>query len=100
MSDPKAQKSRLPKSYTDEQLAFLRGHLAEFERRAGGVVRGEAKKFALARAEDFIVRFGLPADLESVAEAKPRFREVCWGSGGGGFYCWLTFDYHSRAANI
>ena len=38
MNDPKAQKTRLPKSYTDEQLAFLRGHLAEFERRAGGVV--------------------------------------------------------------
>ncbi|KAG7099427.1 hypothetical protein E1B28_001279 [Marasmius oreades] len=73
MSTP--QKSRLPKAYTDQQLAFLRSHLGEFERRTQGNVRGDAKKFALERAEEFIGRFGFPAEFTGVEEPDARFRE-------------------------
>lgn len=72
----KVQKPRLPKSYTAEQLVFLKGHLPEYERLSTQGVRGDAKKFALARAEDFIARFGLPEDFAGVEEPQPRFREV------------------------
>jgi hypothetical protein len=72
----KVQKPRLTKSYTAEQLVFLKGHLPEYERLSTQGVRGDAKKFALARAEDFIARFGLPEDFAGVEEPQPRFREV------------------------
>lgn len=80
-SDPRVQKPRLPKSYTDEQLTFLRSHLPEFERRSQGSIRGDAKKFALERAADFIARFGLPEDFQGVEESESRFREVCASPG-------------------
>jgi len=74
--DPRVSKPRLPKAYTDEQLVFLRSHINGFETRTRGHVRGDAKKFALDRASEFLVRFGLPPDLQGVDEAEPRFREV------------------------
>lgn len=74
--DPRVSKPRLPKAYTEEQLVFLRSHISGFETRTRGHVRGDAKKFALDRASEFLVRFGLPPDLQGVDEAEPRFREV------------------------
>ncbi|KAG8216725.1 hypothetical protein J3R82DRAFT_6937 [Butyriboletus roseoflavus] len=73
--DPRVSKPRLPKAYTEEQLVFLRSHISGFETRTRGHVRGDAKKFALDRASEFLVRFGLPPDLQGVDEAEPRFRE-------------------------
>jgi hypothetical protein len=75
-SDPRVSKPRLPKAYTDEQLIFLRSHISGFETRTRGHVRGDAKKFALDRANEFLVRFGMPEDLQGIDEAEPRFREV------------------------
>jgi hypothetical protein len=46
--------------HTDEQLSWLRGHLAEYENRAGGNVRGDAKKFALEKAVKYIEKWGVP----------------------------------------
>ncbi|KAE9404586.1 hypothetical protein BT96DRAFT_813294 [Gymnopus androsaceus JB14] len=68
-------RQRLPKSYTDQQLSFLKSHLPEFERRTQGSVRGDAKKFALEKAADFIAAFGLPNEFIHVEEAEPRFKE-------------------------
>ncbi|KAG1745289.1 hypothetical protein EDB19DRAFT_482593 [Suillus lakei] len=68
-------KPNLPKAYTDEQLIFLRSHISGFETRTCGRTRGDAKKFALERANEFLVRFGMPEDLQDVDEAEPRFRE-------------------------
>ncbi|KAJ4489910.1 hypothetical protein J3R30DRAFT_3278590 [Lentinula aciculospora] len=75
--DPRVQqhRTRLPKSYTDQQLAFLKSHLPEFERRTQGSIRGDAKKFALEKAADFIDVFGLPNEFIHVEEAEPRFKE-------------------------
>ncbi|KAJ3994578.1 hypothetical protein F5050DRAFT_1575328 [Lentinula boryana] len=75
--DPRVQqhRPRLPKSYTDQQLAFLKSHLPEFERRTQGSIRGDAKKFALEKAADFINVFGLPNEFIHVEEAEPRFKE-------------------------
>jgi hypothetical protein len=78
-SDPRVSKPRLPKPYTEEQLSFLRSHIGGFETRTRGHVRGDAKKFALDRANDFLLRFGLPPDLQGAEEAEPRFREVSRG---------------------
>ena len=50
--------------------------LPEFERRSQGSLRGDAKKFALERAQDFIVRFGLPDEFIGVEEPESRFKEV------------------------
>jgi len=75
-SDPRVSKPRLPKAYTDEQLIFLRSHISGFETRTRGHVRGDAKKFALDRANEFLVRFGMPEDLQGTDEAEVRFREV------------------------
>ncbi|TFK32018.1 hypothetical protein BDQ12DRAFT_693144 [Crucibulum laeve] len=74
-SDPRVHKPRLPKAYTDQQLAFLKSNLPEFERRSQGSIRGDAKKFALERASDFIVRFGLPDEFVGVEESESRFKE-------------------------
>ncbi|KAK1234178.1 hypothetical protein PQX77_002604 [Marasmius sp. AFHP31] len=72
-----AGKSRLPKAYTDQQLGFLKSHLPEFERRTQGAVRGDAKKYALEKAVEFIATFGLPPEFNglSAEEAEGRFRE-------------------------
>ena len=94
-SDPRVHKPRLPKAYTDQQLTFLKRYrlflppphplpslisqsssLPEFERRSQGSIRGDAKKFALERAQDFIVRFGLPDEFIGVEEPESRFKEV------------------------
>jgi hypothetical protein len=75
-SDPRVSKPRLPKAYTDEQLIFLRSHISGFETRTRGHVRGDAKKFALDRANEFLVLFGMPEDLQDTDEAEVRFREV------------------------
>ena len=48
---------------------------SEFERRTQGSIRGDAKKFALERAADFITTFGLPPEFQGIAEPEPRFRE-------------------------
>ncbi|KAF9010078.1 hypothetical protein BDQ17DRAFT_1388085 [Cyathus striatus] len=74
-SDPRVHKPRLPKAYTDQQLAFLKSNLPEFERRSQGSIRGDAKKFALERASDFIARFGLPDEFVGVEESESRFKE-------------------------
>jgi hypothetical protein len=74
-SDPRVHKPRLPKAYTDQQLTFLRSSLPEFERRSQGSIRGDAKKFALERAQDFIVRFGLSDEFHGVEEPESRFKE-------------------------
>ncbi|KAF9467810.1 hypothetical protein BDZ94DRAFT_1247794 [Collybia nuda] len=74
-SDPRVHKPRLPKAYTDQQLTFLKSNLPEFERRSQGSIRGDAKKFALERASDFIARFGLPDEFVGVEESESRFRE-------------------------
>ncbi|KAG6895453.1 hypothetical protein C0992_001175 [Termitomyces sp. T32_za158] len=52
------------------------GNLAEFERRSQGSIRGDAKKYALERASDFITQFGLPPEFIGVHEADNKFREV------------------------
>lgn len=91
-SDPRVHKPRLPKAYTDQQLTFLKRYfslmpfllspysasssLPEFERRSQGSIRGDAKKFALERAQDFIVRFGLSDEFHGVEEPESRFKEV------------------------
>lgn len=74
-NDLRVSKPRLPKAYTDEQLVFLRSHISGFETRTRGHVRGDAKKFALERANDFLARFGLPEELQGIEDAEPRFRE-------------------------
>ncbi|KAG6865950.1 hypothetical protein C0991_010205 [Blastosporella zonata] len=51
------------------------GNLVEFERRSQGSIRGDAKKFALERASDFIAQFGLPPEFLGVHEADNKFRE-------------------------
>ena len=77
-----SSKRRLPKSYTEDQLAFLRSRLGEFERRSQGSLRGDAKRFALEQATEFIVRFGLPPDVETGpdvdSEAKLKEVRICF----------------------
>ncbi|KAJ7693378.1 hypothetical protein B0H17DRAFT_500673 [Mycena rosella] len=70
-------RSRAPPkaSYTEPQLVFLKSYLPEYERRSLGPVRGDAKKFALDRAAEFITRFGLPDDLDAGEDTEGRFRE-------------------------
>ncbi|KAG6861384.1 hypothetical protein C0995_000790 [Termitomyces sp. Mi166 len=53
----------------------LRSNLTEFERRSQGSIRGDAKKYALERASDFIAQFGLPPEFIGVHEAENKFRE-------------------------
>ncbi|KAJ7282864.1 hypothetical protein C8J57DRAFT_1555295 [Mycena rebaudengoi] len=65
----------LPKAYTEPQLAFLKSYLPEFERRSLGPVRGDAKKFALDRAGEFIARFGIPEESSGDDDSDARFRE-------------------------
>ncbi|KAG2008520.1 hypothetical protein CC2G_013947 [Coprinopsis cinerea AmutBmut pab1-1] len=74
MSDPRV-KPRLPKSYTEQQLAFLKSHLPEFERRSHGSVRGDAKKYALVQAQKFIDTYGLPHEFHTLEEGDSRFKE-------------------------
>lgn len=57
-------------------LTAASSSLPEFERRSQGSIRGDAKKFALERAQDFIVRFGLPDEFIGVEEPESRFKEV------------------------
>jgi hypothetical protein len=72
----RTQNPRTPKQYSQEQLTYLRGHLSEFERRSAGAIRGDAKKFALERANDFIHQFGLPIEFAGIEEGEARFKEV------------------------
>ncbi|KAF7305943.1 hypothetical protein HMN09_00748700 [Mycena chlorophos] len=55
----------LPKSYTEQQLAFLRSHLPEYERRSHG---------------PFIARFGLPENVDLGQDVDARYKEqlYCW----------------------
>ncbi|KAJ7646931.1 hypothetical protein FB45DRAFT_1099210 [Roridomyces roridus] len=54
-----------PRAYTEQQLVFLRSYLPEFERRTNSNgPRGDAKKFALECAAEFITRFSLPDDVD------------------------------------
>ncbi|KAM6503394.1 hypothetical protein JOM56_000337 [Amanita muscaria] len=73
-SDPRIHKPRTP-IYTDQQLLFLKSNLQEFERRSQGSIRGDAKKFALEKAAEFVARFGLPDGLAGIEECESRFRE-------------------------
>jgi hypothetical protein len=57
-------------------LTLASSSLPEFERRSQGSIRGDAKKFALERAQDFIVRFGLSDEFHGVEEPESRFKEV------------------------
>ena len=57
-------------------LILASSSLPEFERRSQGSIRGDAKKFALERAQDFIVRFGLSEEFHGVEEPESRFKEV------------------------
>jgi hypothetical protein len=57
-------------------LILSSSSLPEFERRSQGSIRGDAKKFALERAQDFIVRFGLSDEFHGVEEPESRFKEV------------------------
>src|SRR5436190_438670 len=77
-TDPKIQRARIPRIYTEEQLVFLRQNLGEFERRSQGCVRGDAKKFALDLADEFVVRYGLPSDADTSpgVDTEAKFREV------------------------
>jgi hypothetical protein len=54
---------------------FYSSHLAEFERRSQGTIRGDAKKFALDRAGEFIQTFGLPEEYAR-SNDEGKFREV------------------------
>ncbi|KAF8348603.1 hypothetical protein F5887DRAFT_950937 [Amanita rubescens] len=74
-SDPRIPKPRSPKVYTDQQLAFLRSSLPEFERRLQGPIRGDAKKFALEKATEFIAQFGIPDEFAGIEESESRFKE-------------------------
>jgi hypothetical protein len=77
-AQPRVPTPRLPRAYTEEQLDFLRSNLGEFERKSQTAVRGEAKKFALDQAAEFVVRFGIPPDLNELpnGDAEARFKEV------------------------
>ncbi|GJJ14840.1 hypothetical protein Clacol_009108 [Clathrus columnatus] len=57
--------------HTDEQLAWLRAHLGDYENRAGGNVRGDAKKYALEMANKYIEKWGVP-DGEKETTMKER----------------------------
>ena len=57
-------------------LILASSSLPELERRSQGSIRGDAKKFALERARDFIVRFGLSDEFHGVEEPESRFKEV------------------------
>jgi hypothetical protein len=76
--ESRVSKPRLPKAYTKEQLVFLRSNLDEFERKSQGFVRGDAKKFALEKAGEFILTFGLPSDVETGpdVDTEAKFKEV------------------------
>ncbi|KAK2461228.1 hypothetical protein APHAL10511_006755 [Amanita phalloides] len=74
-NDPRIPKPRSPKVYTDQQLSFLRSNLPEFQRRLQGPIRGDAKKFALEKATDFIAQFGSTNECIGTDESESRFRE-------------------------
>ncbi|KAF8199807.1 hypothetical protein K438DRAFT_667736 [Mycena galopus ATCC 62051] len=80
-----------PKAYSEQQLVFLKSYLPEFERRSLGP-RGDAKRFALERAAEFITRFGIPEDMEPGEETDARYREQ--------LYNWFknTVGRHRRKA--
>ncbi|KAJ6498940.1 hypothetical protein C8R45DRAFT_1210810 [Mycena sanguinolenta] len=69
-----------PKVYSEPQLNFLKSYLPEYERRSLGPVRGDAKKFALERATDFIARFGIPEDSDpgEDGDRDARFRATLY----------------------
>ncbi|KAH6918134.1 hypothetical protein BKA70DRAFT_1366497 [Coprinopsis sp. MPI-PUGE-AT-0042] len=75
MSSSDPRKPRAPKAYTEPQMAFLKSHLEEFEKRSAGPVRGDAKKYALEQAQGFVVRFGLPPEFQPLEEGETRFKE-------------------------
>jgi hypothetical protein len=62
--------------HTDEQLAWLRSHLSEYENRAGGNVRGDAKKFALEKAVKYIDKWGVPEGEKETTMKEVRFSTV------------------------
>ena len=55
----------------------LCSNLPEFERKSQGLVRGDAKKYALEVASDFMARFGFPSNFVEMEESDVKFREVC-----------------------
>jgi len=59
----------------DEQLGWLRSHLADYETRASGNVRGDAKKFALEMASKYIEKWGVP---EGEKETTVREQIYTW----------------------
>ncbi|TEB34129.1 hypothetical protein FA13DRAFT_68805 [Coprinellus micaceus] len=79
-SDPRVTKSRQPKAYTEEQLAFLRSYLPEYEKRSQGSIRGDSKKFAFQKAAEYIQAFGISAEFISADDGETRFKEggITW----------------------
>lgn len=62
--------------HTDEQLSWLRSHLAEYETRAGGNVRGDAKKFALEKAVKYIEKWGVPDGEKETTMKEVRLQTI------------------------
>ncbi|KAH7096473.1 hypothetical protein BKA62DRAFT_510236 [Auriculariales sp. MPI-PUGE-AT-0066] len=61
--------------HTDEQLAWLRGHLPKYEQKTSGATRGDAKKFALDCAHAYIQLWGLPKNANGEVEKESVVKE-------------------------
>ncbi|KAG5339783.1 hypothetical protein C0989_003583 [Termitomyces sp. Mn162] len=55
--------------------ALVKGGQTKVLKALDGSIRGDAKKYALERASDFITQFGLPPEFIGVHEAENKFRE-------------------------
>ncbi|KZS98249.1 hypothetical protein SISNIDRAFT_448436 [Sistotremastrum niveocremeum HHB9708] len=64
--------------HTEEQLAWLRSHLPEYENRATAAVRGDAKGFALKCAEEYIAKWGLGTGPDEEKESQVKERIYTW----------------------
>lgn len=79
--------------HTEEQLAWLRSHLPEYENRATAAVRGDAKGFALKCAEEYIAKWGLGTGPDE--EKESQVKEVCLRSS-----CCSYFPLTPRSENL
>ena len=75
-----------------EVFEHVNSSLPEFERRLQGPIRGDAKKFALERATEFITQFGIPDEFAGIEESESRFKEVCTNSVCGFFPIHIPYD--------
>lgn len=77
-SHSSTSKPRLPKAYIDEWFIFLRNNNSGSETVLDGASEVTPRsKFALGHAIKFLVRFGMPEDLQNIGEARTK------ASGGG-----------------